>query len=68
MFNNNKKKYCISHIIIGFLLLDCTTSGYYGGNCSTPCPENCFDGLCDTVNGTCYRCHDGYRGPTCNEG
>ena len=50
------------------LLLDCILPGYYGDNCSTPCPENCVDGLCDNVNGTCYNCHGGYSGPTCNAG
>ena len=50
------------------LLLDCTLPGYYGENCSTPCPVNCLDGLCDNVNGTCYGCRDGYSGPTCSAG
>ena len=50
------------------LLLGCSSIGYYGENCSIPCPVNCLDGLCDTENGTCYRCLDGYSGPTCNKG
>ena len=50
------------------LLLGCPSLGYYGENCSIPCPVNCRDGLCDKENGTCYSCLDGYSGPTCNEG
>ena len=49
------------------LLLGCPSLGYYGENCSIPCPENCLGGLCDSVNGTCFGCLDGYSGPTCNE-
>ena len=49
-------------------LLGCPSLGYYGENCSIPCPVNCLDGLCDSVNGTCFGCFDGYSGPTCNEG
>ena len=58
----------VTHVIKILLLLDCTLPGYYGENCSTPCPVNCLDGLCDTVNGTCNGCLDGYSGSTCSEG
>ena len=64
-FNNNYMRHsCYNDL----LLLDCILPGYYGDNCSTPCPENCVDGLCDNVNGTCYYCRGGYSGPTCNAG
>ena len=58
----------VSRVIKILLLLECTTIGYYGENCSAHCPENCLDGLCNPVNGTCYGCRDGYNGPTCTKG
>lgn len=68
MFNNKQREENVVISSIWFLLLGCTISGYYGENCSTSCPENCLDGLCDTVNGSCYACIDGYSGPTCHRG
>ena len=47
------------------LLLACPIQGQYGVNCSTLCPENCLEGLCDIVQGTCFECVNGYKGPTC---
>ncbi|XP_065925384.1 uncharacterized protein [Magallana gigas] len=44
----------------------CLTLGYYGENCSTPCPENCKGGDCDNVDGTCVSCVPGYSGSMCN--
>uniref|UniRef100_A0A8W8NYE9 EGF-like domain-containing protein n=1 Tax=Magallana gigas TaxID=29159 RepID=A0A8W8NYE9_MAGGI len=44
----------------------CLTLGYYGENCSTPCPENCKGGDCDIVDGTCVSCVPGYSGSMCN--
>ncbi|XP_065924918.1 receptor-type tyrosine-protein phosphatase alpha [Magallana gigas] len=35
----------------------CPTPGYYGENCSIPCPQNCF---CHIINGTCLDCVAGY--------
>uniref|UniRef100_A0A8W8P2J8 EGF-like domain-containing protein n=1 Tax=Magallana gigas TaxID=29159 RepID=A0A8W8P2J8_MAGGI len=46
---------------------DCLKVGYYGENCSTPCPENCENGDCDIVDGTCISCVPGYRGSMCNK-
>eukprot|EP00105_Crassostrea_gigas_P046603 XP_019930751.1 PREDICTED: uncharacterized protein LOC105347965 [Crassostrea gigas] len=45
----------------------CLTLGYYGENCSTPCPENCKGGDCNIVDGTCISCVQGYKGSMCNE-
>eukprot|EP00105_Crassostrea_gigas_P037048 XP_019921196.1 PREDICTED: scavenger receptor class F member 2-like [Crassostrea gigas] len=45
----------------------CPTPGYYGENCSLPCPQTCQESNCNIVDGTCPGCNDGYRGPTCNE-
>ncbi|XP_065925501.1 uncharacterized protein [Magallana gigas] len=44
----------------------CLTLGYYGENCSTPCPKNCKGGDCDIVDGTCVSCVPGYSGSMCN--
>nr|XP_034322214.1 uncharacterized protein LOC117688333 [Crassostrea gigas] len=45
----------------------CPAPGYYGENCSLPCPQNCQERNCNIVYGTCLGCKDGYRGPTCDE-
>lgn len=59
----------VVHVIFSFFnFSECPSPGYYGENCSTPCPENCLDGVCDTVNGTCYDCIDGYSGSECSKG
>ena len=63
-----KQKNVILNLVIELLLLLGCPQGYYGENCSIPCPVNCLDGLCDTENGTCYRCPNGSSGPTCNKG
>ena len=44
---------------------DCPSPGYCGGNCSTECPQNCQDGYCDSVQGTCLACKPGFIGPRC---
>uniref|UniRef100_A0A8W8NSY8 EGF-like domain-containing protein n=1 Tax=Magallana gigas TaxID=29159 RepID=A0A8W8NSY8_MAGGI len=41
--------------------------GYYGEDCSLPCPQNCQEGHCHIVDGSCLGCVPGYKGPTCNE-
>nr|XP_022307962.1 multiple epidermal growth factor-like domains protein 10 [Crassostrea virginica] len=45
----------------------CLKTGYYGENCSKPCPQNCQENHCDIVDGTCLGCILGYRGQTCEE-
>ncbi|XP_078328964.1 uncharacterized protein LOC111115084 [Crassostrea virginica] len=47
----------------------CSTPGYYGENCSIPCPQNCLQRRCHITEGTClgYRCATGYRGLMCND-
>ena len=62
-------------MIIWIILLDykseiitvtgCPSPGFYGENCSIPCPHNCH---CHIVEGTCLGCLPGYRGVTCNDG
>nr|XP_022305736.1 uncharacterized protein LOC111112506 isoform X2 [Crassostrea virginica] len=44
----------------------CPSPGYYGENCSLECPQNCQDGYCDSVKGTCLDCKPGYKGSRCN--
>lgn len=48
-------------------LKGCPTSGYYGRDCSLPCPPNCQEGHCDIIEGTCLGCVPGYTGPNCDE-
>ncbi|XP_022307739.2 uncharacterized protein LOC111113742 [Crassostrea virginica] len=45
----------------------CPSPGFYGEDCSIPCPQNCQDGFCHIVEGTCLGCLPGYRGLRCNE-
>ncbi|XP_078328427.1 uncharacterized protein LOC144623733 [Crassostrea virginica] len=50
-----------------FLLSGCPSPGYYGENCSLECPQNCQDGYCHIVEGTCFGCAHRYIGPTCED-
>ncbi|XP_078328947.1 uncharacterized protein LOC144623898 [Crassostrea virginica] len=43
----------------------CPSLGFYGENCSIPCPQNCLKGLCHIVQGTCLGCQKGYKGDAC---
>ncbi|XP_078328494.1 uncharacterized protein LOC144623747 [Crassostrea virginica] len=45
----------------------CPSPGYYGENCSLECPQNCQDGYCDIVEGTCFGCSHRYIGPRCTK-
>ncbi|XP_022308442.2 uncharacterized protein LOC111114445 [Crassostrea virginica] len=45
----------------------CPAPGYYGENCSIPCPQNCLEGHCDVIEGTCLGCSARYRGLMCND-
>ncbi|XP_078330352.1 uncharacterized protein LOC144624428 [Crassostrea virginica] len=45
----------------------CPSPGYYGENCSLKCPQNCQDGYCDIVEGTCFACAHRYIGPRCKD-
>ena len=47
-------------------MLGCPVSGRYGQNCSIPCPQNCQNGYCDIVDGTCLECLSGYTGQKCD--
>nr|XP_022312235.1 uncharacterized protein LOC111117410 [Crassostrea virginica]XP_022312236.1 uncharacterized protein LOC111117410 [Crassostrea virginica] len=45
----------------------CPNSGYYGQNCSTPCPSNCLEKMCNINTGHCVSCSPGYHGLTCSQ-
>nr|XP_034321094.1 receptor-type tyrosine-protein phosphatase epsilon-like [Crassostrea gigas] len=45
----------------------CPTPGFYGEDCSLPCPQNCQEGHCHIVDGTCLGCVPGYTGPICDK-
>lgn len=51
-----------------YLSTGCLNSSYYGVNCSTPCHQNCLDGRCDIVDGTCLGCVQGFTGSMCDTG
>ncbi|XP_078330379.1 uncharacterized protein LOC111115489 [Crassostrea virginica] len=61
----------IHHIVIQYAtdnrVWGCSSPGYYGGNCSLECPQNCQNGYCDIVEGTCFGCSHQYIGPTCED-
>uniref|UniRef100_K1PIN4 Scavenger receptor class F member 2 n=1 Tax=Magallana gigas TaxID=29159 RepID=K1PIN4_MAGGI len=44
----------------------CPLTGYYGEDCSLPCPQNCQEGHCHIVDGTCLGCVPGYTGARCD--
>lgn len=46
----------------------CQTKRFYGEDCSLPCPNNCQEGHCHIVDGTCLGCSAGYKGATCENG
>ena len=59
-----KCKFYIFHL---FIVLGCPI-GHYGENCSIRCPQNCREGHCDIVEGTCLGCSPGYKKSKCNKG
>ncbi|XP_062605899.1 uncharacterized protein LOC134267698 [Saccostrea cucullata] len=48
-------------------IFGCSTSGVFGKHCNVPCPQNCQEGHCDIVNGTCLGCVAGYKGERCKK-
>ena len=61
----NTQKEIFFSICYRLYLTDGPSPGYYGENCSTECPQNCQDGYCDSVEGTCLACKPGFIGPRC---
>ncbi|XP_078330348.1 uncharacterized protein LOC144624425 [Crassostrea virginica] len=43
----------------------CRSLRNYGENCSLECPQNCQDGYCDIVEGTCLACKPRFIGQRC---
>nr|XP_022304590.1 multiple epidermal growth factor-like domains protein 10 isoform X2 [Crassostrea virginica] len=43
----------------------CRSLRNYGENCSLECPQNCQNGYCDIVEGTCLACKPGFIGSRC---
>ena len=62
---NNFLLKCLLQFCIA--LIGCPILGFYGENCSIPCPQNCLEGHCDVIEGTCLGCSAGYRGIMCND-
>lgn len=49
------------------MFIGCPESGYYGADCSVPCPDpKCA--FCDSKNGSCQVCEKGYQGHQCEIG
>nr|XP_034311837.1 receptor-type tyrosine-protein phosphatase epsilon-like isoform X1 [Crassostrea gigas] len=46
----------------------CSAVGVYGVNCDKACPNNCQEGRCDIINGTCLGCTPGWVGEYCTTG
>ena len=45
----------------------CPTPGFYGESCSMQCPQNCQEGRCHILDGTCLGCVSGYIGQICDK-
>lgn len=65
MFLKQKESFTFPSIL---LFTGCPNASYYEENCFTPCHQNCLDGRCDVVDGTCLGCIQGYTGLTCETG
>ena len=48
-------------------LSGCPTPGFYGESCSIQCPQNCQEGRCQILDGTCLGCVSGYTGQICDK-
>ncbi|XP_078327837.1 uncharacterized protein LOC111111750 [Crassostrea virginica] len=59
----------IPHIVMGLCEVEvygCRSLRNYGENCSLECPQNCQDGYCDIMEGTCLACKPGFKGQRCD--
>ena len=50
-----------------FFQIGCNV-GYYGENCSAPCPSNCQESRCDASTGHCQSFKPGCQGQFCDQG
>ncbi|XP_078330393.1 uncharacterized protein LOC144624461 [Crassostrea virginica] len=62
-----KLKFMVRVLDVLINTLGCPSPGYYGGNCSLECPQNCQDGYCDIVEGTCFGCKHRHIGSRCTQ-
>ena len=54
-------------VLIDFAFVGCLESGYYGPDCSIPCPDpHCR--YCHLETGVCQGCEAGYEGHHCELG
>lgn len=42
--------------------------GLYGDDCIKACPDNCTNKTCQILDGSCFKCKPGWKGPKCNTG
>ena len=68
MESETQKLYTLVFNIYLLYLTGCPSPENYGKNCSLKCPQNCQDGYCDIVEGTCLACKPGFLGPRCDLG
>lgn len=55
------------NILLLILIEGCNKEGFYGCNCSIPCPDvNCQ--YCHLETGICQGCKPGYQGDRCISG
>ena len=55
---------CHFSVLIDFAFVGCLESGYYGPDCSIPCPDpHCR--YCHLETGVCQGCQPGYKGHKC---
>ncbi|XP_078330382.1 uncharacterized protein LOC111112904 [Crassostrea virginica] len=69
LFGNNCVENCsmtCGHPGVCHKVTDCPSPGFYGENCSLDCPQNCQNGYCDSVEGTCLACKRGFIGLRCD--
>ncbi|XP_062590623.1 angiopoietin-1 receptor-like, partial [Saccostrea cucullata] len=52
--------------LCSLVVLGCNR-GFYGVDCSHPCPEHCKSNQCFVTNGICPACANGYTGSDCNQ-
>ena len=59
--------HCITMQYYIYIYIGCY-KGWWGSDCSTPCPINCTDGHCYPGNGSCFwDCKIGQDGDMCEK-
>ena len=65
--SDSKCNWIVRFAVINYIITGCSIPGYYGYNCSTPCPEHCLSS-CHIETGACLGCAPGYLGHRCESG